>query len=103
MAKNIPNLMSPQEVQQLLGRRSKQLRLQAGLKRETLARRSGVSARSLQRFEDTGEVSLKNLLRLVHSLRRLSEFAGLLSPPEAASLSELEARATKPTPKRGRI
>jgi transcriptional regulator with XRE-family HTH domain len=103
MTRVIPHLLSPIEIQKLLGRRLKALRLQSGFKRTTLAERSGVSARSLQRFEDTGEVSLKNLLRLVNALGRLPEFAELLDLPEARSLEELEARDKKATPKRGRI
>lgn len=103
MTKTIPHLLSPVEVQKLLGKRCKELRLRAGFKRTTLAKRSGVSSRSLQRFEETGEVSLKNLLRLVNAFGRLVEFAELLDMPEARSLTELETRDTKPTPKRGRI
>jgi len=103
MPKTIPHLQSPAEAQQLLGRRLKQLRLQIGFKRATLAARSGVSARSLQRFEDTGEVSLRNLLLLAHALGRLSEFVELLELPAAKSLAELEARDSKPPPRRGRI
>jgi transcriptional regulator with XRE-family HTH domain len=102
MANTIPHLLSPVEVQKLLGQRLKELRLRAGFKRTTLAGRSGVSARSLQRFEDTGEVSLKNLLRLVNALGRLVEFAGLLDLPDVQSLEELEMR-DKPAPRRGRI
>lgn len=103
MTKAIPQLLSPLEVQRRLGQRLKELRLQAGFKRTTLAARSGVSSRSLQRFEDTGEVSLKNLLRLAHALGRLTELAELLEPPAARSMAELEARDEKPTPRRGRI
>jgi HTH-type transcriptional regulator/antitoxin HipB len=102
VTKAIPHLLSPVEVQRLLGQRLKELRLRAGFKRTTLAERSGVSSRSLQRFEDTGEVSLKNLLRLAHALGRLMELAELLEPPGARSMAELEARE-KPTPRRGRI
>ena len=99
----LPHLLPAPEVQRLLGRRLKALRLGVGFKRTTLAERSGVSARSLQRFEDSGEISLKGLLRLAHALGRLGEFADLLEPPPAGSLREFEARATRPKPKRGRI
>ncbi len=103
MTKRIPDFMSPSEVRQLLGERLKRIRLQAGWKRTTLAQRSGVSLGSLRRFENTGEVSLKNLLRLVHALGRLDEFTSLLEPPPATSIKELEESIEKKTPKRGRI
>ena len=103
MPSDIPQLLSSAEVQRLLATRLKALRLEIGYKRTTLAERAGVSARSLQRFEDTSEVSLKSLLRLVHALSRLDEFTGLLEPPPARSLDELDVRATRPPPKRGRI
>lgn len=103
MTKTIPGLRSPAEVQRLMGSRLKELRLLANLKRTTLADRSGVSARSLQRFEDTGEVSLKNLLRLVHVLGLLQEWERLLRPAEATTLAELEVRERKPVRRRGRI
>jgi transcriptional regulator with XRE-family HTH domain len=103
MAKTIPNLLTAHEIQVLLGQRLKTLRLQASYRRQTLANRSGVSVGSLKRFETTGEVSLKNLLRLAQALDRLSEFSGLLSLPDATSLSDLEARVERPLPKRGKI
>ena len=87
----------------LLGRRLKELRLAGNLKRTTLARRSGISARSLQRFEDTGEVSLKSLLKLADTLGRLQDFEGLFQATEAATLEELEAQGRKPVRRRGRI
>ncbi len=96
-------LKLPHEVQELLGAHLKRLRLDAGYKRTTLATRAGVSSRSLQRFEDTGEISLKSLLKLAHALARLNEFTSLLAPPAARSLQELQARSKKEQPKRGRI
>jgi len=99
----LPNLLTPTEMQTQLARRCKTLRLSAGYKRATLANRSGVSEGSLKRFEDIGEISLKNLLRLAHALGRLPEFATLFQPPEAESLAELKSTAAKPVPKRGRI
>lgn len=103
MAHDLSHLLTPAEAQRLLGRRLKALRLHLGWKRTTLADRSGVSTRSIQRFEDTGEVSLKSLLRLAHALDRLHELADLLVPPAAETMAELQERATRPAPKRGRI
>lgn len=67
------------------------LRLARQWKRDTLATRSGVSPASLKRFENTGKVSLENLLKLVQALGRLAEWDTLLQPPPARSLAELEA------------
>ncbi len=55
----LPNLLTPIETQDLLASRFKTLRLIAGYKRATLARRTGVSESSLKRFETSGEISLK--------------------------------------------
>ncbi len=87
----------------LLGQRLKELRLLANLRRTTLAARSGVSLSSLQRCEDSGEASLKNLLRLAHALGRLPEFERLLQPPDAATLEELEDQTNRSSRRRGRI
>jgi hypothetical protein len=57
----------------------------------------------LKRFETTGKASLELLLKTAHALARLEEFATLLQPPPAQSIEELERRAGKPAPKRGRI
>ena len=99
----ITSLLTPNEMQRQLALRFKTLRLTVGYKRKTLALRSGVSEGSLKRFEDLGEISLKNLLRLAHALGHLQEFTALFQLPEARSLAELKAGAEKPTPKRGRL
>jgi len=93
---------TPNEVERTLAQRVRGLRLRAGWKQATLAERSGVTLASLKRFEGTGKVSLESLLRLVHALGRLDEFDQLLRPPAFRSLDELEARISKPMPKRGR-
>lgn len=92
----------PAEVERLLARRVRELRLLAGWKQTTLAARSGVTLASLRRFETTSKVSLESLLRLCHALGRLDEFAQLLQPPVVRSMAELEARESAPVRKRGR-
>ena len=99
----IPTLLTPIETQRLLAERFKTLRLTAGFKRSTMAKRSGVTESSLKRFENTGDISLKNLLLLSHAVDRLQEFGDLFQPPEATSLAELKASATRKIPRRGRI
>ena len=99
----IPVLLTPVETQRLLANRFKSLRLTAGFKRSTIAKRSGVTESSLKRFEESGEISLKNLLLLSHAVDRLQEFGSLFQPPEATSIAELKASASRSIPKRGRI
>ena len=100
---SIPNTLTPHEVEKLLADRFKSLRLQARYKRTTLSKRAGVTVASLKRFETTGQVSLKNLLRLAHALDRLPEFTKLLEAPQATSLTELRAQSGERIPKRGQI
>jgi transcriptional regulator with XRE-family HTH domain len=95
--------LTPIETQTLLARRFKTIRLAAGYKRETIALRAGVSEASLKRFENSGEISLRSLLRLAHALGRLQEFATIFQPPEAETLDELKARIEKKTLRRGKI
>jgi len=99
----LTKLLTPVETQLLLANRFKALRLVAGYKRTTLARLAGVSESSLKRFENEGEVSLKNLLRLSHALGRLQDFSSLFEELEAETLAELKAGSEKRVPKRGRI
>ncbi len=101
--KTIPSLLTPVETEKLLASRIKRLRLIAGYKRATLAKRSGVSEASLKRFENTGQVSLKNLLRLAHALGHLEEFSNLFIEPEATTLATLKAQSPEKLPKRGKF
>ena len=78
-------LHTPPEMQRALADRMRQVRLSLGLKQSTLAGRAGVTLASLRRFEQTGEASLKLLLRVCHVLGRLDEFNDILCPPPARS------------------
>jgi HTH-type transcriptional regulator/antitoxin HipB len=94
-------LQTPLGAQKALAARVREARVGLGLKQTTLADRAGVTLASLRRFEQTGEVSLKHLMRICHALGRLDEFEALLRPPPAATMAELEARVTRPLRKRG--
>ena len=95
-------LRSPPEMARALAGRVRALRLTRNWSRATLARRAGVSASSLKRFENTGKASLDLVLEVAHALGRLEEFDELLEPPEAQSLEELERRGAGPVRRRGR-
>jgi len=97
------SLQTPEQVSMALAARAKELRLAKGWRQVTLAKRSGVSLASLRRFEESGRVSLRNLLKLAFALNRLDDFDALLRGSRASSLAELEAIETRPRRKRGRI
>lgn len=95
-------LLTPIEIGLELGRRLETLRLANDWRRATLAERTGVSVSTIQRFERTGKITLEHLLRLADALGRAEDLASLFQPARARSLDELEARMTRPPPKRGR-
>ncbi len=97
------SLTTPEQVGKSLAARVKELRLARGWKQATLAQRSGVTLASLRRFEESGRVSLENLLELAFALNRLDDFEALFQAPRASSLAELEAGEKRPARKRGRI
>ena len=96
------SLITPEEVSKNLATRLKQIRLNKKWKRSTLAKRSGVTEASLKRFEQTGEVSLKNFLKLIFTLGRLDEVDNLLCQNTIQSIKDLEQRENK-IPKRGSV
>ena len=96
-------LFGPTETGKALAERLRALRLLKGWTRVTLARRSGVSAASLKRFENAGKASLDLVLKVAHALARLDEIDKLFRSPAPRSLAELEQRAAKPLRRRGRI
>jgi transcriptional regulator with XRE-family HTH domain len=95
-------LVTPEEMASSLAGRFQQLRLMRKWKQSTLAQRAGISLASLRRFEQTGEISLKGLLRLAFALRRLSDFESILQLPPAASINELAERSDPVVPRRKR-
>ncbi len=101
MDKNF-SLRSPEQVGSDLADRVRTLRLAKGWKQSTLAERSGVSLASLRRFETSGRIAFQSLLKLAFALHRLDDFDGILSPPPAATLAELEKSFGAPKRKRGR-
>lgn len=100
------NIQTPSSVMQELKERFKQVRLSFGLTQEGLAKRSGVSLGSIKRFESSGEISLKSLLKLALVLECLDDFVSIASPktPTVSSIDELIKNSTKDTTaKRGKI
>lgn len=95
------NLYSPSEISELIAKHAKQKRLAMNLAQQTLATRAGVSYGSLKKFETTGQISLKSLLKIALVLDALNEFEQLFSPPTLPS--SLDQLLEKNTRKRGRL
>ncbi|HBN13380.1 MAG TPA: XRE family transcriptional regulator [Clostridiales bacterium] len=74
-------------VTQKLVERVKERRQEAKLSRYILSHRSGVSFASIRRFEETGEISLKSLLKIADALGCLDDFNRLF---ENEIISNLE-------------
>ncbi len=79
------NSADPEDLGRALAERAKRRRLDMNLTQAGVAMRAGMSARSLKRFESTGEIALTSLLRIAHVLDATREFQQLF--PEKAPLS----------------
>lgn len=100
------NIQTPSSVMQELKERFKQTRLSFKLTQHGLANRSGVSLGSVKRFESSGEISLKSLLKLAVVLECLEDFSqiALAKSPTVSSIDQLIKKSAKSTtPKRGKI
>jgi transcriptional regulator with XRE-family HTH domain len=94
---------SPSAVAQQLAERMRAHRLLQGWSREELSARSGVTLASLQKFEQTGQISLDRLLLVAASLGLLAEFGQLLTHATAPrTLAELEDVSVARRRQRGR-
>ncbi len=72
-------LMAPGEMAMHLAKQLRNKRLCLNLSQQTLAARAGVSYAVLKKFERTGQISLKSLLKLALILDSLEEFKDLFS------------------------
>ena len=99
------NIQTPEMVMERLRDRFKTKRLEMKLTQEGLAKRSGVSLGSLKRFEKSGEISLRSLLKLALVLECLDAFDTLCmsEKPKPHSIDELLKNTDKPLRKRGKI
>ena len=72
----------PSDILILIAQNVVALRKEQGWTQQDLAEKSDVSYGSIKRFERTGQISFESLLKIVESLRRLSEFENVLLPPK---------------------
>ncbi|SJZ67433.1 helix-turn-helix domain-containing protein [Porphyromonas cangingivalis] len=86
LAFNVPNL---DDIASQIADRVKTRRLELNLTQEGLATRSGIKFATYRRFEQTGEISLKGLLRIGLALNALSEFELLFAQKQYQTLDEV--------------
>lgn len=80
---------SPKELAEDLSERARTRRLQFNLTQRELADRAGVSFGSVKRFEQTGEISLKHLLRIAVVLNATDAFESLFDSSQYQSVREV--------------
>jgi len=96
------NFLSTQEMQKKIAEQARAKRLNLNLSQQSLAQRSGVSYGALKKFEKTGEISLKSLLKLSIVLKATNDFHALFAPESPEAALSLDALMKKDTRKRGR-
>jgi len=92
---------NPTAIMRGIAERVKRNRLELNLTQKALAVRSGVSFGSLRKFEITGEISLKSLIKIAIALDTTDDFLALFSRKQYQSIDEL-IQKTEKTKKRGR-
>ena len=86
---------TPSETQANLGLQLKTRRKWSNHSRAEAARLSGVPTPTIRRFEDSGEISLRQFLMLCHAYGDLSLFDHVFPQPAAKSIDELVAAVKK--------
>jgi hypothetical protein len=87
------SLTTPRDVQTALADQLKSLRKKKGHSRSEAAHHSGVPAPTLRRFEETGEISLRQFLMLCAVYGELDAASRMLPDPVASTMDELIAEA----------
>lgn len=99
--KYLPDEFNPLAIQRKIAVRAKKLRLGKNLSQAALSQLSGVSYGSLRKFESTGEVSLKSLLKIAVALGTANEFDLLFGESSYGSMDELLQIKKRKERKRG--
>lgn len=85
-------LFEPISVQDVLKRLSsncRSRRLEKNMSQRTLSETSGIPLSTIQRFEHTGEISLRGFVSLARALGYASDMMELMSKPKYKSLDEM--------------
>ncbi len=93
----LPPIPPTPELLLLLAERARNSRIYAGLTQTDLARSSGVNYASIRKFERTGEISFKSLLKIADTINEARAFTKLFE--NGAWIMHLESHPFK-RPKR---
>ena len=85
------SIQSVKEIQQDLAEKLVKLRKHHRHSRAVASARSGVPAATIRRFEDSGEISLRQFLMLCEAYRELHKLSPLFDAPPARTMDELMA------------
>jgi len=97
----LPDEINPLALQRNLAERVRERRLEKNLTQMALSNLSGVSYATIRKFESTGEISLKSLLKIAVAMNVAIEFEKLFSEPVYASMDELLKLKERKIRKRG--
>ena len=86
---------TPLDISHEIAAKVKVLRKEKSLSQYDLAIKSGVSTGSLRRFEQTGQVSLESLLKILNVLDRLNELETILAPNNDKNIDRLFSDKTR--------
>lgn len=79
----------PKEIQTNIALRIRDIRKRRRLSQQSLAEKSGVSLGSVKRFENTGEISLKSLIKIAIALEIDDELSELFAEVPFLSIEEI--------------
>jgi len=93
---------NPVSIAKKLALRLRKRRLFLNMSQKSLSEKSGVSLGSIKRFENSGEISLKHLLKLALVIDALDEFHNLFPEKEYKSIDDILKSRKQKERKRGR-
>jgi len=79
----------PQDINEMLVTRIRMIRKGKKISQKRLSEKSGVSLGSVQRFEQSGEISLSSLIRIAIALDVSSEFESLFKEQPIKSIGDI--------------
>lgn len=83
------NIKTPQEVENLISSRIRLIRKRKKISQAQLSEKSGVSLGSVKRFENTGDISFKSLIKISIALGIENEIIDLFEQVPYESIEEV--------------